>query len=83
MKTSILTLAMSAALALPATGYASDNGNIFQQFLFGSDFSHRAHGETADQQLSDRFVPRRTDGLSDNIDDCASSGCVGAGGGED
>jgi hypothetical protein len=54
-----------------------------QQLFFGSDFSHRAHCETADAQLSDRFVPRRTDGLSDNIDACASYGCVGAGGGGD
>lgn len=83
MKTSILILAMGVALTLPTTGYAGDNSNIFQQLFFGSDFSHRAHGETAGQQSSQRFVPPRTDGLSDNIDACATYGCVGAGGGGD
>jgi hypothetical protein len=80
MKTSILALAVGVAVACPATAYANENRNIFEELFFGSDFSHRAHVETAGQQSSDPFIPRRTDGLSSNIDACASYGCVGVGG---
>ena len=81
MKTLILALAMGVALACPTTAYANENRNIFEELFFGSDFSHRAHEETASvQQSSDPFIPRRTDGLSSNIDACASYGCVGVGG---
>jgi hypothetical protein len=83
MKTSILALAMGVALACPTTAYANENRNIFEELFFGSDFSHRAHDETVGQQSSDPFTPRRIDGLSDNVDACASYGCVGAGGGGD
>ena len=84
MKASILALAMGATLACPTTTYANENHNIFEELFFGSDFSHRAHetvGQvTVGQQSSDPFIPRRTDGLSSNIDACASYGCVGVGG---
>ena len=80
MKTSILALAICVALACPTTAYANENRNIFEKLFFGSDFSHRAHEETVGQQSSDPFTPRRTDGLSSNIDACASYGCVGVGG---
>jgi hypothetical protein len=85
MKTSILALAMGVALACPTTAYANENRNIFEELFFGSDFGHRAHEgtvgqETVGQQSSDPFIPRRTDGLSSNIDACASYGCVGVGG---
>jgi hypothetical protein len=80
MKTSILALAMGVALACSTTVYANENRNIIEQLFFGSDFSHRAHDETAGQQSSDPFIPRRIDGLSSNIDACASYGCVGVGG---
>jgi hypothetical protein len=80
MKTLILALAMAVALACPTTAYANENRNIFEELFFGSDFSHRAHEETRGQQTSDPFIPRRTDGLSSNIDACASYGCVGVGG---
>lgn len=80
MKTAILLLASGAALACPLAAYANENSNIFEELVFGSDQSHRAHHETVDQQWSDPFTPRRTDGLSSNIDACASYGCVGAGG---
>jgi hypothetical protein len=83
MKSPILALAMGVALACPATAYANENRNIFEELFFGSGFSHRAHDETAGQQSRDPFTPRRIDGLSDNVDACASYGCVGAGGGGD
>jgi hypothetical protein len=83
MKTSILALAMSVAFTWPTTGYASESHNIVEQLFFGSDFNHRAHDEPSGQQPSDPFLPRRIDGLSDNVDACASYGCVGAGGGGD
>jgi len=70
---------MGVALAWPTAAYANENRNIFEELFFGSDFSHRAHDETAAQQSSDPFTPRRIDGLSDNVDACASYGCVGAG----
>jgi hypothetical protein len=84
MRTSILALVTSVALACPTTGYANENRNIFEELFFGSDFSHRAHEgtvgqETVGQQSGDPFIPRRTDGLSSNIDACASYGCVGVG----
>jgi hypothetical protein len=80
MKTSILALAMGVALACPTTAYANENRNIFEEFFFESDFSHRALEETGGQRSRDPFIPRRTDGLSSNIDACASYGCVGVGG---
>lgn len=80
MKTSILALAMGVALVCPTTAYADKNRNIIEELFFGSDFSHRAHEETGGQQASGPFTPRRTDGLSSNIDACASYGCVGVGG---
>jgi hypothetical protein len=80
MKTSILALAMGVALARSTTAYANDNRHIFEELFFGSDFSHRAHVEAVGQHASDPFIPRRTDGLSSNIDACASYGCVGVGG---
>ena len=85
METLILALAVAVALACPTTAYANENRNIFEELFFGSDFSHRAHEgtvghETVGQQSSDPFIPRRTDGLSSNIDACASYGCVGVGG---
>jgi hypothetical protein len=60
------------ALACPTTVYANENRNIIEELFFGSDFSHRAHEETAGPQSSDPFIPRRTDGLSSNIDAGAS-----------
>ena len=80
MKSSILALAMGVALACPTATLANENPNIFEELFFGSDFSHRAHDETVGHQSSDPFIPRRTDGLSSNIDACASYGCVGVGG---
>jgi hypothetical protein len=81
MKTSML--AMGVASACPTTAYANENRNIIEELFFGSDFSHRAHKETAGAQSGDPFIPRTTDGLSSNIDACSSYGCVGAGGGGD
>jgi hypothetical protein len=80
IKTSILALATGVALACPTTTYANENCNLFEELFFGSNFSHRAREETPGQQSRDPFIPRRTDGLSSNIDACASYGCVGVGG---
>jgi hypothetical protein len=57
MKTSILALAMGVASACPTTAYANENRNIIEEFFFGSDFSHRAHEETAGAQSGDPFIP--------------------------
>ena len=83
MKTSILALAIGVVLACPAAAYASESPNIFEQLFGGSDYNHRTHEEMVDRQSSDPFKPRTTDGLSSNVDACASYGCVGAGGGGD
>jgi hypothetical protein len=84
MKTSILALAIGVALACPAAAYADGFPNIFESLFQGSDYSHRVqHQETVHSAQVDPFKPRTTDGLSSNVDACASYGCVGAGGGGD
>ncbi len=84
MKTSILALAIGVVLAYPAAAYADGIPNIFEALFQGSDYSHRAHNqETVNSAQVDPFTPRTTDGLSSNVDACASYGCVGAGGGGD
>jgi hypothetical protein len=82
MKTSIVVLGV--VLACPVAVYADGIPNIFEDLLQGSDYSHRAHNdETARSAQVDPFKPRRTDGLSSDVNACASYGCVGAGGGGD
>ena len=83
MKTSILSLALAIVLACPVAAYAGEDTNIFEDLLFGSDHSHRTHQETVNLPSVDPFKPRRIDGLSSNVNACASYGCVGAGGGGD
>ena len=83
MKTSILSLALGIVLACPVAAYADESPNLIEDLFHGWDHSHRAYQETADSPWHDPFKPRTTDGLSSNIDACASYGCVGAGGGGD
>jgi hypothetical protein len=83
MKTPILSLALGIVLACPVTAYAGEDTNIFEDLLFGAGHSHRAHQETVDSLSVDPFKPRIIDGLSSNVNACASYGCVGAGGGGD
>ena len=85
MKTSILSLALGIVLACPVAAYAGENTNtnIFEDLFHGWDHGHRAHDATVTSNWHDPFKPRTTDGLSSNIDACASYGCVGAGGGGD
>ena len=84
MKTSILALAIGVALACPTAAYADGIPNLFEALFQGSDYSHRVqHQETTHSAQVDPFKPRTTDGLSSNVDACASYGCVGAGGGGD
>jgi hypothetical protein len=81
MKTSIVVLGV--VLACPVAAYADGISNIFGDLFQGSDYSHRAHNERVDSAQVDPFKPRRTDGLSSDVNACASYGCVGAGGGGD
>ena len=83
MKTSILALAIGVVLAYPAAAYADGIPNIFEDLFRSSDHSHRAHDPRINSTWSDPFTPSTTDGLSSNVDACASYGCVGAGGGGD
>ena len=81
MKTSIVLLGV--ALACPVAAYADGIPNIFGDLFQGSDYSHRAHNDGQMFAQVDPFKPRRTDGLSSDVNACASYGCVGAGGGGD
>lgn len=86
MKTSILSLALGIVLASPVAAYAGESPNpvnALEDLFYGSDHSHRAHHETVDSPSAELFKPHRTDGLSSDPNDCASYGCVGAGGGGD
>jgi hypothetical protein len=83
MKTLILSLALGIVLACPVAAYADERANIIEDLFHGSDHSQRAYHQTVESQWRDPFKPRRTDGLSSNLDACASYGCVGAGGGGD
>jgi hypothetical protein len=80
MKTLILSLALGIMLTNPVAAYAGESPNALDDFLYGSDHSHRAYHETVDPPSPDPFKPRRKDGLSDDLNACASYGCVGAGG---
>ena len=86
MKTSTLSLALSVMLASPVAAYAGESPNIInaiEDLFTGSGHSQRASNETVASQWRAPSKPQRTDGLSSNRDDCASYGCVGAGGGGD
>ena len=76
MKTSILSLAVGIALASPVAAYGSENP-------YGRVHRHRTTHHVTLVSWHDPFKPRTTNGLSSNIDACASYGCVGAGGGGD
>jgi len=80
METSILALAVGVVLGCPVASYAAENSNVIEGLFLGLDHSHRGY-QVADSPSSDPFTPRRTDGLSSNVDACASYGCVGGGGG--
>jgi hypothetical protein len=83
MKTSILALTIGIALACPVAAYADESPNLIQDLFHGWDHSHQTtHHATVVSNWRDPFKPRTTDGLSSNIDACASYGCVGAGGGD-
>jgi hypothetical protein len=83
MKTPILALAFGIVLACPAAGHADESPNVIQDLFYGWDHSQRANHETVVAHSGDPFKPRTTDGLSSNVNACASYGCVGAGGGGD
>jgi hypothetical protein len=76
VKTSIVSLALGALLAIPVAAYASETP-------YGQVHKYRTAHHTTRHAMRDPFKPRITNGLSSNRNACASYGCVGAGGGGD
>ena len=91
MKTSIISLALGIVLAGPVAAYATEpvpgsapsNQATDLWNRIGEFFAAPTTGARANEQATDPFKPRTTNGLSSNRDACASYGCVDAGGGGD
>jgi hypothetical protein len=92
MNTSILALAIGISLAAPTAAHANElrGGQVHSQRTVHHWAIHRhrvffaatsigATPPSVARRWLDPFKPRTTDGLSSNINACASYGCVDAG----